>query len=90
MRKYLIFLTSLILIDIFICLSVNADLLGIQKDYDFYNQSLTKLRKKNDQLVREVAHLSSLNRISRMSQEMGLTKNKEKVVFISQDQFAMR
>jgi len=90
MKKYLIFLIILILIDVFICLSVNADLLAIQKDYEFYNQSLSGLKEKNNHLVREVAHLSSLKRINQLSQEMELTKNEGRIVFISPDQFAMR
>ena len=90
MKKYFIFLVFLILIDVFVCLSVNADLLSIEKDYGFYHQTLVELRQRNDQLTRETTHLSSLTRINQLAEEMELTLDKKRIVFISQDQFAMR
>jgi len=90
MKKYLIFLILLVLIDTFVCLSVNAGMLAIEKDYDFYHQSLNELRERNSRLVREAAHLSSLKRVSQLSEKMGLTSNQGRIVSISQDQFAMR
>ena len=90
MKKYILFITILVLFDVFLSLWVNADLLEKQERLAQLQERVVKLTAENDRLKREVAQLSSLNRIAKLASEMGLARDDQRLIVVSQDQFAMR
>jgi len=89
-KQYFFFLAGLILFDIFLSLLINADLLTKQERLVQLQEKVAKLEAGNDRLKREVAQLSSLNRIAKLASEMGLARDDQRLIVVSQDQFAMR
>ena len=89
-KQYFFFLAGLILLDIFLSLLINADLLTKQERLVQLQERAIRLEAENDRLKREVAQLSSLNRIAKLASEMGLVRDDQRLIVVSQDQFAMR
>ena len=90
MKKYWLLLALLISIDLGANLFFSTNLMAIQSDYLKMKESLIQLRKTNEQLTREVAHLGSLKRINGIADEIGLEQDSARIIFVDKDQFAMR
>lgn len=89
-KQYFFFLIIIILGDIFLSLLINTDLLGKQERLVQLQGKATRLTAENERLRRETAQLSSLNRIVKLASEMGLARDKRRLIVVSQDQFAWR
>ncbi len=88
MKKYIFLITGLVVIDILVSLFVSSQLLGLQSDYTYLKQKEAELRAENTTLSQQVAHLSSLQRISRSAENLGLEKNNNRLVYIEKDIYA--
>lgn len=89
-KQYLFFLAGLTLFDIIFSFLINADLFDKQKQLARLQEKVVNLEVENGQLKREVAQLSSLNRIAKLASGMGLVQDNQRLLVVSQDQFAMR
>lgn len=89
-KGYFFFLAVMILVDICLSLLMNVDLLDKQEQLVQLQEKATRLTAENEHLKREVAQLSSLNRIAKLASEMGLVRDKQRLVVVTQDQFAWR
>lgn len=88
MKKYIFFIIGLAIIDIFVSVVVSTQLLTLQLDYSRLRQREKKLQRENNRLAREVAYISSLQKINQSVQNLGLTKSSNRVVYIEKAAFA--
>ncbi len=88
MKKYIFYIIGLVSIDILVTLIISTQMLTVQQNYQHLRQVEKDLQSENNRLSREVAHLSSLNKISQTAEDLGLTKTGTRIVYVKKDVFA--
>ena len=88
MKKYFLFLISLIIIDAIFSIAINTNLAFKEKEYSQKQEIVIELREKTETLQLVTAQLSSIHRISEQATLMNMGKTE--IVHIDQQVFAMR
>ncbi len=88
MKKYIFLIIGLAVFDVVVSVLVSTHMMSLQQDYARLRQTEKKLQSENNRLAREVAHMSSLQKISKSAQNLGLSKTDSRVVYVEKDIFA--
>jgi cell division protein FtsL len=88
MKKYIFFIIGLAIIDVIVSMLISTQLLSLQEGYSNLRQREKELQENNHQLSREVAYMSSLQRISQSAENLGLSQLDSQLVYIEKDIFA--
>lgn len=90
MKKTFFYLLLFLGINIIVGLAANTRKMVLRQQYAEQIKELDQLKTVNQKLVRETAHLSSLQRISKLSAKLELKRSNSNLVYIKKDNFAMR
>ena len=90
LKKQITLVGLVLLANILINLSINADLLETEKEYSRISNNLETLKLENEELNKDVAKLTSITRIAQEAEKLDISTNNQDIVYIVGDRFAKR